>query len=395
MVIAKVCGYPRTVSARNDLTPQALRSLAGTRAEQKTVLSLYLNLDPERFATARARASEIDSLLDGAHREIEAGERPHSELMALRAALERAREILTDEDQSWSDEAHAVAVFISTPLQLEQLLRLPHALESSAVVADEPFIAPLTELAPASTVCVALIDERHARILQGPPERLRRAGSISDPVHGRHDQGGWSQARYQRSQQEDVDAHLRHVARQLHDLLTGSPYDQLLIACTEPLWPRVLAHLQPDVRARLHDERLALDVPDAGIEEIVAATDAVLEREHAAHEEQVLAELREHLARNSRAAAGPEAVLLALVERRVQVLLYERGLQLEGVLCPRCGWMGIEAQSCPNDGGDVQSRDNVVEDAVQAAINQDAEVIPLRDRDDLRSFQGIAATLRF
>jgi peptide subunit release factor 1 (eRF1) len=383
------------VSARNDLTTQALRSLAGVRAEQETVLSLYLNLDPERFATAPARASEIDSLLDLAHREIEAGKRPHSELMALRAALERAREILTDEDQSWSHEAHAVAIFISPPLELEQLLRLPHALESSAVVADEPFIAPLTELAPAITICVALIDERHARILWGSPERLQSAGKVSDPVHGRDDQGGLSQARYQRSQHQDVEAHLRHVGARLHDLLRDSPYDHLLIACTEPLWPRVLAHLHPDVRARLHDDRLSLDVPDVGIEDIVAAADAVLERDHAAHTEQVLSELREHLARNTRAAAGPEAVLLALVERRVQALIYESGLQLQGVLCPRCGWMGVEAQSCPNDGGDVQSRENVVEDAVQSAVKQDAEVIPLRDRDDLRSFQGIAATLRF
>jgi hypothetical protein len=102
------------VSARNDLTPERLRGLAAIRAEQKTVLSLYLNLDPERFATPRARTSEIDSLLDGAHREIEAGQRPHSELMALRAALERAREILADEDQPWAEDAHAVALFISS-----------------------------------------------------------------------------------------------------------------------------------------------------------------------------------------------------------------------------------------------------------------------------------------
>jgi peptide subunit release factor 1 (eRF1) len=383
------------VSARNDLTPERLRSLAAIRAPQSTVLSLYLNLDPERFATARARTSEIDSLLDGAHREIEAGERPHSELMALRAALERAREILADGEQPWAEDAHAAALFISPPLDLEELLRLPHPLDSAALIGDEPFIAPLTQLAPASVVCVALVDERHARILLGSPERLQRASTISDPVHGRQDQGGWSQARYQRSQSEDVEAHLRHVGRELKDLLSESPYDHLLVACTEPLWPRVLAHLPPEVRGRLHDKRLSLDVPDAGIEDIVAAADFVLEDARARHVEDVLAELREHLARNTRAAAGPDAVLLALVERRVEALLYEAELQLAGVICPRCGWMGVEAQSCPNDGGEVQQRESMLEDAVDAALNQSAEVIPLRDTPALRAFAGIAATLRF
>jgi peptide subunit release factor 1 (eRF1) len=381
------------VSARNDVTAETLRSLAGIRAEQDTVLSLYLNLDPERFATPRARTSEIDSLLDGAHREIEAGERPHAELLALRGALERAREILTV-DQSWAEDAHAAALFISQPLGLEQLLRLPHPLESTAVIADEPFIAPLTEFTPSGSVCVALIDERHARIFQGSPERLEEAGKVRDPVDGRHDQGG-SQARYQRSQQEDVEAHLRHVAGVLHDLLKESPYEHLLIACTEPLWPRVLERLHPDVRARLHDERLSLDVGDAGIEEVVAATDAAIEGERRAHLDAVLEELREHVARNLRAALGPEAVLLALVERRVQALLYENGLQLAGVLCPRCGWMGVEGESCPNDGGPLDRRPSILEDAVQSAISQSAEVLPLRDRPDLRPFEGIAATLRF
>jgi hypothetical protein len=58
------------MSASNDVTPETLRSLADVRAEQDTVLSLYLNLDPERFATPHARKSEIDSLLDDAHRRI-------------------------------------------------------------------------------------------------------------------------------------------------------------------------------------------------------------------------------------------------------------------------------------------------------------------------------------
>jgi peptide chain release factor subunit 1 len=383
------------MSARNDVTGDKLKSLARMRAGQKTVLSLYLNLDPERFATPRARNTEIDSLLDDAHREIETGQRPHEELQALRAALSRAREILTVQDGSWAEDAHAVALFICTPLQLEQLLRLPHPLDSTAVVADEPFISPLTELAPASSVCVALIDERHARILQGSPEQLHEAAKVRDPVHGRHDQGGWSQARYQRSQHEDVEAHLRHVARVLQELLRESPYERLLVACTEPLWPRVRAHLHPEVLALLHDERLSLDVGDAGIEDVVAATDAVLEAERRAHVEEVIAELREHVARNTRAATGLEAVLLALVERRVQALLYDADLPAAGVLCPRCGWMGVDGDRCPNDGGPIEHRAPILEDAVALAVSQSAEVLPLRDRPDLRAFDGIAATLRF
>jgi hypothetical protein len=65
------------------------------------------------------------------------------------------------------------------------------------------------------------------------------------------------------------------------------------------------------------------------------------------------------------------------------------------VRCPRCGWMGVEGESCPNDGGPLERRASILEDAVQSALSQSAEVLPLQDRPDLRPFAGIAATLRF
>src|SRR5271165_5044254 len=298
------------MSEANDLTEGTLRTLAQTRAEEETLLSVYLDLDPHRFATPPARASEIDSLLDGAHREIESGERSHAERQALRGALEHARGLLAE--QSWAKGARALALFLCEPLEFSRTLRLPHPVTSAFVVSDAPFIAPLTESGPVGRVCVALVDERFARILRGSPERLHEALSFSDPVHGRQDQGGWSQARYQRSRHEDVKAHLRHVAGTLEQLLKVAPYDRLLIACTEQLWPRVVKELPPDARATLHGERLSLDVGDVGIEDVVRATEAVLAEEHRAHEDAALAGLREHHAREGgkRAAVGLEQVLL-------------------------------------------------------------------------------------
>jgi hypothetical protein len=384
------------MSAANDVTEEILRSLAETRANEETILSLYLDLDPGRFATGPARATEIDSLLDEARRAVEAGERSHHERQALRAALEEAREILLG-DRRWARGARALALFVSKPLELSRTLRLPHPVVSGAVVSDVPFIAPLTEVGPLGRVCVALVDERFGRVLRGSPEQLREATSFGDPVPGRQDQGGWSQARYQRSRHEDVEHHLRHVGRALHDLLRVAPYERLLIACTEPLWPRVLAKLHPDVRARLHEPRLSLDVGDAAIEDVVRSVAPVFAAEQRARENAALAELRERHARDGdeRTVLGLGPVLGALVERRVQTLLYEVGLRATGVLCTRCGWMDTEGESCPVDGDSVERRENILEDAVRAAVGQSAEILPLRERPDLGPLGGIAATLRF
>jgi peptide subunit release factor 1 (eRF1) len=383
------------MGAVNDVTVETLRELAGMRADGETVLSTYLDLDPAQFATPPARSSEIDSLLDQARREIEHKERTHAELMALRGALERTREMLRPRG-SIVRGAHALALFACEPLDLARSLRLPRPVARAAIVSDAPFIAPLVEQGPAGRLCVALIDERFARILRGTAGRLRETVSFGDPVHGRHDQGGWSQARYQRSIDESVTAHLRRVARVLYDLLRVSPYDRQLIGCTEPLWPRVLAELHADVRSRLTEQRLSIDVGDASIADVERAAARMLAALERSREKAMLAELRERHARgNGRAAAGLSAVLRALVERRVETLLYDAGVDAGGVVCPRCGWMDLDGERCPVEGQRLRRSRNIIEEAVQAAVGQSAEVLALRERPELGPLGGVAAMLRF
>jgi hypothetical protein len=159
----------------------------------------------------------------------------------------------------------------------------------------------------------------------------------------------------------------------------------------------VLAKLHPDVRTLVHEGRLSLDVGDAAIEDVVRAVAPVVADEQRAREDSALAELRERRGRDGdeRTVLGLGGVLQALVERRVQTLLYEAGLQASGVLCARCGWMDTGGESCPVDGGPVEPRENILEDALRSAVSQSAEILPLRERPELGPLGGIAATLRF
>ena len=272
--------------------------------------------------------------------------------------------------------------------------RPPHPAISTFVISDAPFIAPLTEFGPVGHVCVALVDERFARVLRGSAEQLHEALSFGDDVHGRQDQGGWSQARYQRSRHEDVKAHLRHVAATLHRLLTVAPYDHLLIACTEQLWPRMVEELHPDVLALLHGERLSLDVGDAGIEDVVRATEAVLAEEHHSREDAALAQLRglrAVMATSGRLSGSrgwlvrwsSGASALSLPGRSAEVRRPLPSLRFDGYR-----WRGMSAGRRP-----AGARTNIVEDAVHRR-----SASPRRSchcgRPELDPFGDIAATLR-
>ena len=212
----------------SDLTPDRLRHLAEVRPPHGRVLSLYVDLDPSRFATAEARATEINSLLDQADRwtRAEGGELPHDDRVALRNDVRRAREFL--EGDLDAAGAHGLALFCSSPADLFEALRLPRAVAHRFVIADAPSLEPLTELdTRAARWAVLLVDRRHARILRGTAEALEEVERVRDNVPGRHDQGGLSQPRYQRHIDEQAARHVRHAAEELRRELPREPFDRL------------------------------------------------------------------------------------------------------------------------------------------------------------------------
>jgi peptide chain release factor subunit 1 len=120
-----------------------------------------------------------------------------------------------------------------------------------------------------------------------------------------------------------------------------------------------------------------------------------MEQTERRREHELLERLRDGIGASGRAAGGLEDVLEALVERRVESLLLAPDFAAAGVVCEECGWLGVDAESCPADGASLQRRANIVDDAIAAAIASGAEVLTVRHHEGLGPLGGIAALLRF
>jgi peptide chain release factor subunit 1 len=350
------------VSARNEITPDTLQRLARTRADGERVLSVYVNLDPERFATPPARASEVRSLIDGARRRIASGDRPHDEREQLRADIERVASHLRRDH--FTDGARAHAVFCCSSLGLFETLSLPEPVEGQVVIDTTPFIAPLAEIGPPGRWCVTLVNRRLTRILRGSPANLSEVVSFGDDVHGQHSRGGWSQARYQRSVTRDVDEHLRRTSEALLSQYRRRPFGGLLLASPEELRGQLVDTLHPYVRDRLAGF-IDVDIETASPEQVRGRAEQVIAERDKQRLGALLERLRAGLGNGGRAAAGEEQVMRCLEERRVETLLFSPGLV-----------------------------DAAAEQAVHAALEQGAEVLAV-ETPDLGPLGGIAALLRF
>jgi peptide chain release factor subunit 1 len=371
----------------------AVRGLAERRAGAP-VVSVYLDLDPQRFATAPARATQIRSLIDEASREIEADDSlAHDEKVGLREDVKRIEDYLRSPDAAFQG-ARSLAVFSSTSEGLFEVVQLPRVIETRVVIDRRPYVDPIVEATDRRRWCVALVSRRDGRVFAGPADSVRQLQSLHDDVHGQHDQGGWSQANYERSVEKDAEDHLRRVAQALKRRYARERFHRLALGGPHEVVTRFEPMLSEELRHRLAPERLDVDVSSATDEQVREAVSQLVEHDEQRREREALDQLAQSLGAGGRAAGGPEATLEALNERRVGTLLLDPGFERRGGRCPSCGLLTLDMGQCPADGTALEDVD-LREAAVEAALAQDSEVLVARHFPDLGPQQGIAALLRF
>ena len=381
----------------NDVDPSTLRRLAELKPDRGRVLSLYLNLDPTDFATPKARASAVRSLLDEAGRRVRDadGELSHEDRAGMKRDLERIEQFFNG--SGYARGAHGLAIFACSPIDLFEAHRLPRPVPHEVVIDDSPYVEPLAELVRQGDWGVLLATRRTARILRGSPaEGFAEVDVIEDDVHRWHDQGGWSQARYQRGIEKEAKDHLKHAADMLFKRHKRNPFEALVIGAPEELQHEVDDQLHPYLRERVVG-RIEVEVEHATPDRVREAVQPIAERYDRKRERDLLDRLAAGLGSGGRAAAGVEEVAEALNGQRVEALLLGPDFEEPGVVCKSCGWIGAGQREgdCPVDGGELEKRADLRENLVERAIMQAAVVGQVKYHDDLDTRGQVGALLRF
>jgi peptide chain release factor subunit 1 len=374
------------------ITRDRLRRLADVKPERGRVLSVILNLDPTEFATPPARSTAVTSVLtEAAHRVEEADGLDHEERGALKEDVERVREALMASDIA-QNGTRAVAVYACKPADLLEVVRINRPVESAVVLDRKPYLEPLVAEAHEERWCVLLVNRRNARFFVGDGGGLEETDRIEDDVHRQHDQGGWSQANYQRSVEKEKVDHLVHVGEVAFSAYKHRGFDRLLVGAPDELVNELEQKLHPYLRERIA-ARLHLDVENSSIEDVRSAAGAAIEDWRQRCERDALDRLTEGVGRGGRGAAGLAAVLQALNEQRVDTLLVAENFRSAGGRDPETGM--LHAGDHGPAGNELERCENIVEPAIEKAIEQSARVIKVRYHDDLGPLGGIGAVLRY
>jgi peptide chain release factor subunit 1 len=374
------------------LTLNRLRELARFRSPSECAISLYVDLDPAVTPTPTVADTRVSSLLSDAGKRIDAKRErlTHQEREGLERDLGRIREFYDNEFER--DGARGVAVFVSGDYW--STLSLPDPVPDVVDLGRGFNIGPLApHVGRGDGALVAFVGRERGQLFRLVGGRLREVVDRTEEQPGRHDQGGWSQARYQRHIENLVAEHLRDVASELDQVVRNLEGPKVVVVGSDETRSEFIETLPHEVKNALVGTTEAEAHVDAN--GLLTVVQPLLEDAGVADERAAIERWRERAAKGTRASSGWAETLEAASDARVELLLYDEGANKPAHECSKCGRASLEGGECPLDGTPLESHDSGFDLAVHQTLLHGGSLLAVRYHVDLGPVEGLAALLRF
>jgi peptide chain release factor subunit 1 len=292
------------------------------------------------------------------------------------------------------DGTRGYAVFCAGLDNLWETVPLSERVPDEIKVSRELYLAPLVPLVGRGDGAVlAVVSREQGRLYRLRAGRLEEVADLFEEQPRRHDQGGWSQARYQRHVDELARDHLKDVADELEAQLRRLHFPRVVVICPDDLKSEFVDVLAGDARNAIVGWTTA--EAHASPAELLESALPVLEEWRERSEAEAIERWKEEAGRSGRASSGWEETLEAASDGRVDCLLFQEGVEHAACVCPACGRVSVSGGRCPLDGTEMEERAEGLDLAVHQVLVHGGQVLALRHRRDLEPVGGIGALLRF
>jgi peptide chain release factor subunit 1 len=357
------------------------------------VVSLYLPVNPAGGLTEVR--SRIDSLVDDQLEPLARDDSTeHDWRLSLRGDIQRIKERL--------GETHlpprGTAIFSCSARDFYEEVPLPRPVRDRAVVDDTPYVRPmLAVLDECDRSCVVVIDEKSARVWEHYLDDMQELTKVRDRVLRKPNYAGalGTEYRVRNKQDELIKKHYRHVSGILDELVRTSRFDLLIVGGHDHEVPVFLEFLPHDLRERVAGTFTIDPNPSAApLAEIRASVDSIVERYEREAGRRLLAEVLDRYEAGGFATAGLDNCLWAASVAAIQTLLVREGAAVPGVVCDQSGWLALQGDTCPLSGDPTRPTPDVINDLVQAVIDEGGSIRHIEGDTKLDEYK-VAAALRF
>jgi peptide chain release factor subunit 1 len=371
-----------------EVTATAIRELLNRPASSVPVTSVYLNTDGARYPRPVDYEARLDNLLRDVRRAADGLD--HDAADAVRRDADQiSRWVRNSFDRSG---VRGLGLFSSNGEIFEQL-EVAMGVRNIARVGDRPYVVPLQALLSRHHhIALAIVERDKARIFRYQLGQIEEHLDVTSDVHRHHDQGGWSQARFQRGIEHDVLLHMKDVSDILLRLHEQQPVDALVVAGPTAEAKEFTRKLHPYLAKVLHGEPISLPLT-ADADQLRAPLREVEQQLVSARRRELLARLEAGKGQAERDARGIRHVVEAINAKRVDTLFVVEGAGEPGWKSAS-GALALHEHEAAAYGTPVTPVDDLIDEIIEQAVLSGANIELFRDGSRLDG-HAVAALLRF
>ncbi|HET9275286.1 MAG TPA: hypothetical protein VFN96_04385 [Gemmatimonadales bacterium] len=383
-----------TARANLDLILGRLRSI---RLPEPRVISCYVRLDQPARAGSRyllevkARVQDLTAWLDSAgltrevRNDLEADLGDVADWLGLPTRL---------------PHTPAVAIFACRSLGLFDVVPLGRVHRTRVDVDRIPLLQELVGAREAlGAYLAAVLDRAHVRFFDvGALDTVELPGLTVVAHRGsrfegdRQDAPGWGEQGYHRRIEEEKHRHYARIAAELTRLSSATAFQGIALLGPAEHTRAIRPFLTRKLADRVMGER-RLNPTSATSDQVHQAV-WELQHEHERLGEETLVVAMERGIASGWGVNGPRETLQALSRGQLRTLLVPAGQRGGGFRCAGSGRLVLARSECRGE-GEAEPVFNLVDRAIEEALDQRAEVVVVDDPALGQRIDGLGGTLRF
>jgi peptide subunit release factor 1 (eRF1) len=296
-----------------------------------------------------------------------------------------------------SQNFSGLAIFSCGSQDFWELFNLPTSPRNSIIFDQNPYVRPLSAILDQHHRIFALtFDRREAKWYDIFMREISLLENIVEDVPSKVREGGWEGYESKRIERH-VAAHLhdyfKKIAQKTFELFKKNHFDWFFLGCREKYYSDFEPLLHPYLKIRLKAWIKAMpgDSPAVVLKESVKLEKKLKKEE----EDEIVHRLVSELEKGGLATSGLKRTLRSLNRGEVQTLITTRNFSKPGRICPKCNFLYVEELRCSSCKRKTEPLVDVIDEAVEAAMDKNCQVKHILPPSKLDRFGKIGAFLRY
>ncbi|MCU1498345.1 MAG: hypothetical protein JWM47_2298 [Acidimicrobiales bacterium] len=378
------------------LGAETIDRIAHFHSDDAPVLSLYLTVPVDPREAGRAE-SELHALLKPVR---ELGDSDQLDHYAKKSLREDIGKMLDLTRTLAARRGRSLAVFACSHHRFYEEMVLPRRVRDRATVDATPYVRPMLAVLDEAHRYVAVVVERRDAWLfeyfMGELEdaEQRQGRALRDRNHA-----GWyglQEHTVHKKAELLARQHFRETAEAVARLVQRSGAELLVVGGHEETVAEFLPFLPHQLQGRVAGT-FVIDTDTVTPARVRKRIEGVVDAYERAEEARMVAQALERVAAGGFGAVGVQWCLLAVDEKAVQLLLVDDEVEVAGLACDNCGWVGLavdETGTCPVCAHRVHATADVIDEMAVGVIDAGGTVEHVYADTPLHEHQ-VAAMLRF